>query len=266
MVEVIRTFTVLAPPSSVVACLRDFSRAVEWDPGTLSCRRLDNGPIAVGARWHNVSKIAGITTELRYELIRLEPDRLVFVGINDTATSTDDIAVSAGEEPGTAVVTYHATIDFHGAAASAAPIAKVVFEKLGDETVARLVRVLREPAPMALSGVVLSSPEPSRLAAFYCRLLNVETEVDKGHWVTVMTRSGVRLSFHHDENYRRPVWPTVDGAQQMMVHLDFDVADVDTACEHARRCGATLADVQPQPDVRVLLDPDGHPFCLARQE
>jgi hypothetical protein len=26
--------------------------------------------------------------------------------------------------------------------------------------------------------------------------------------------------------------------------------------------GATLAQVQPQDDVRVLLDPDGHPFCL----
>ena len=24
-----------------------------------------------------------------------------------------------------------------------------------------------------------------------------------------------------------------------------------------------LADFQPQDDVRVLLDPDGHPFCLA---
>jgi hypothetical protein len=27
-------------------------------------------------------------------------------------------------------------------------------------------------------------------------------------------------------------------------------------------CGATLADYQPQDDVRVHLDPDGHPFCL----
>jgi hypothetical protein len=26
--------------------------------------------------------------------------------------------------------------------------------------------------------------------------------------------------------------------------------------------GARLADVQPQDDVRVMLDPAGHPFCL----
>ncbi|MGB7237372.1 MAG: VOC family protein [Rhodococcus sp. (in: high G+C Gram-positive bacteria)] len=26
--------------------------------------------------------------------------------------------------------------------------------------------------------------------------------------------------------------------------------------------GATLADHQPQVGVRVMIDPDGHPFCL----
>jgi hypothetical protein len=28
--------------------------------------------------------------------------------------------------------------------------------------------------------------------------------------------------------------------------------------------GAELAAYQPQEDVRVVLDPDGHPFCLYR--
>lgn len=31
---------------------------------------------------------------------------------------------------------------------------------------------------------------------------------------------------------------------------------------HAQACGASLAAYQPQPDVRVYLDPAGHPFCL----
>jgi hypothetical protein len=34
------------------------------------------------------------------------------------------------------------------------------------------------------------------------------------------------------------------------------------ACAHAQTCGATPAAEQPQEDVRVYLDPDGHPFCL----
>jgi hypothetical protein len=48
----------------------------------------------------------------------------------------------------------------------------------------------------------------------------------------------------------------------MMLHLDFEVDDLDDAVGHAVGVGAELADVQPQEDVRVLLDPVGHPFCL----
>lgn len=47
-----------------------------------------------------------------------------------------------------------------------------------------------------------------------------------------------------------------------MMHPDIDVADLDTGARWAVDQGATVADHQPQADVRVLLDPDGHPFCL----
>lgn len=115
---------------------------------------------------------------------------------------------------------------------------------------------------MRMSGVVLSSPRPRELAAFYCRLLNLAPDQDSAGWVSVPTGQGVRLSFHEDEHYRPPVWPSRGVEQQMMLHLDFHVDDLREACAHALRGGARLADFQPQPDVRVLLDPDGHPFCL----
>ena len=47
-----------------------------------------------------------------------------------------------------------------------------------------------------------------------------------------------------------------------MLHLDFEVGDLEAAVEDALRRGATLADHQPQEHVRVLRDPAGHPFCL----
>ena len=59
-----------------------------------------------------------------------------------------------------------------------------------------------------------------------------------------------------------PAWPAVAGDQQMMMHLDIEVDDLEAAGTHAVRCGATLAEYQPQDDVRVYLDPAGHPFCL----
>ena len=48
----------------------------------------------------------------------------------------------------------------------------------------------------------------------------------------------------------------------MMSHLDVGVRDLAAAVEHAEAAGATVAGYQPQDDVRVMLDPDGHPFCL----
>jgi hypothetical protein len=50
-----------------------------------------------------------------------------------------------------------------------------------------------------------------------------------------------------------------------MMHFDFQVGDLDSAVEDAVALGATLADAQPQENVRVLLDPAGHPFCLCRE-
>ncbi|BDZ58948.1 VOC family protein [Barrientosiimonas endolithica] len=52
------------------------------------------------------------------------------------------------------------------------------------------------------------------------------------------------------------------GEAHMQLHLDIGVCDLDAAVADAQRLGARLADFQPQDDVRVLLDPAGHPFCL----
>ena len=60
----------------------------------------------------------------------------------------------------------------------------------------------------------------------------------------------------------RPVWPAGPGDQQMMMHLEIKVDDLEASVAHAVAQGATLAGFQPQEDVRVCLDPAGHPFCL----
>ncbi len=134
MVHVTRTFTVARPVETVVAYLADFTHAEQWDPGTQSCTRLDSGPVQPGSKWKNVSKVLGRETELDYRLERLEAGHITFIGENKTATSTDDITVTAAEA-GTSEVTYSATIDFHGAAKLAGPIMKIEFERLGTETV-----------------------------------------------------------------------------------------------------------------------------------
>ena len=140
MTTVTRTFTVNPSPPVVLDYLKDFSHAEQWDPGTETCTRNDTGPVQVGSTWHNTSKIAGATTELTYELTRLDDDGLQFVGTNETATSTDTITVrphGTGSE-----LTYEAVIEMSGAAKLATPLVKVVFEKIGSETEGDMVEVL----------------------------------------------------------------------------------------------------------------------------
>jgi hypothetical protein len=114
------------------------------------------------------------------------------------------------------------------------------------------------------SGVVLDSPDARELAAFYRRLLGWAVEEDEPDWVRLRSPAGgAGPSFQTESRYVRPVWPAGPGDPQMPVHLDIVVADLAMAGEHAFAAGAVLADYQPQDDVRVYLDPAGHPFCLA---
>jgi predicted enzyme related to lactoylglutathione lyase len=114
-----------------------------------------------------------------------------------------------------------------------------------------------------LSGVVLDSPRPRRLADFYQRLLGWEIGDEDESWVTLLPPAGgTKLSFQLEPDYRPPTWPSETDRQQMMLHLDIAVRDLEKAEQHAVATGATVMSFQPQPDVRVLADPDGHVFCL----
>ena len=116
---------------------------------------------------------------------------------------------------------------------------------------------------LQLSATPISSPDPRALAAFYARLLEWETVTSEPDWVVLQNPSGgPGVSFHIDEHYVRPVWPSAEGNQQPMMHLDIRVDDLDSGSAYATACGAVAAEYQPQEDVRVFLDPDGHPFCL----
>lgn len=146
MTTVSRTFDVRTEPAVVVDYLKDFAHAEDWDPGTESCTRTDSGPVAVGSTWHNVSKIAGVSTELDYRLESLTAETIVFKGHNESATSTDTITVFPGPDGTGSRVTYEAVIEMKGAAKLASPIMKLVFEKVGNDTEDDMTAVLNRLA------------------------------------------------------------------------------------------------------------------------
>jgi len=91
---------------------------------------------------------------------------------------------------------------------------------------------------LTLTTVNIGAADPGALAHFYQCLLGGEIAAEEP-----------------DDVFLR-------GEQQMMIHLEILVDDLERAGAHATACGAVIAHHQPQDDVRVYLDPAGHPFCL----
>ena len=129
---------------------------------------------------------------------------------------------------------------------------------------------MTDRARIRLAATVLDAPDARELAGFYRRLLGWEVAEDEADWVVLRSPGGgaadgrAALSFQTERGYMPPVWPAGPGDPQMSMHLDFEVDDLDAATAQAVAAGAILAGFQPQDDVRVFLDPAGHPFCFFR--
>ena len=123
---------------------------------------------------------------------------------------------------------------------------------------------------ITLTTVTLGASDVAALARFYSRLLGWPLadaedaeDAEDADWIAVRDPSGgVGVAVQHEEHHVPPVWPGAPGGQQMQVHLEIRVDDLDAAAAYAVECGATVAAFQPQDDVRVCIDPAGHPFCL----
>ncbi|MGW1622300.1 VOC family protein [Streptomyces sp. NPDC002172] len=116
-------------------------------------------------------------------------------------------------------------------------------------------------------GTAVEAPDPARLTRFYAELLEWPiVHEEPGTAVVAPPQGAVYIVFQEAAGYRPPTWPPVDGEQRTMMHLDFQVADLDGAVAEAVARGAVLAPDQPQDNVRVLFDPAGHPFCLCHDD
>lgn len=124
---------------------------------------------------------------------------------------------------------------------------------------------------LQLTSITIGTDDPHGLASFYRGLLGYRMTADDPAtgddlgWAQLKPPAGEQgptLNFEGERQFRRPTWPSVPGAQNATQHLDIRVDDLAEATGWAVQCGAALAEFQPQDDVRVLLDPSGHPFCL----
>ncbi|WP_432543853.1 VOC family protein [Kineococcus sp. SYSU DK002] len=115
-----------------------------------------------------------------------------------------------------------------------------------------------------LGAVVLSTPDPRRLAAFYAALLGWSVVSSDPDRVRLRSPQEERpgLSFQREPGDTPPTWPAREGGVAMQAHLDVLVDDLDAEQARAVSLGAGVETHQPAPGVRVMRDPHGHLFCL----
>jgi predicted enzyme related to lactoylglutathione lyase len=119
----------------------------------------------------------------------------------------------------------------------------------------------RGESTAALSMVNIDSADPARLARFYAAALGWEVTYSDDSYGMV-EGNGVKIGFGKIEGFRPAQWPDEAGVKRF--HLDLQVDDLDEAAERLCAIGASQPDFQPGVGRwRVLLDPDGQPFCLS---
>ena len=114
-------------------------------------------------------------------------------------------------------------------------------------------------SPVAWVALTIDCPDAGvqeRLRHFYAAALG-------GEIVSGSVRArGLLLIFEVIADYKPPTWPTGDTPKQM--HFEWMVEDLVAAVDTLQALGATPADDQRQDGgLRVMLDPAGHPFCVA---
>src|SRR5262245_54644498 len=115
-------------------------------------------------------------------------------------------------------------------------------------------------ATARLSTVVLDTPDPAGLAAFYSALTGLPIARRDDDWWQLGSDGGAAVAFQLAPDHVPPTWPGGERPQQF--HLDFTVDDLDGGEARAVELGARRAGFQPGTTFRVFLDPAGHPFCL----
>jgi catechol 2,3-dioxygenase-like lactoylglutathione lyase family enzyme len=114
------------------------------------------------------------------------------------------------------------------------------------------------PAPVGRPHhLVVDTPDPAGLAAFYSALLGLPVTYRSDDFVVVAPSDRASgYGFQRAPDHRPPTWPDREVPQQL--HLDVMVDDLAVAHDAVLALGARVLSAADH----VYADPAGHPFCL----
>jgi carbon monoxide dehydrogenase subunit G len=119
----------------------DFANAREWDPGVAAARRIDGGPVAVGARYDLGVRMGGRVAPMQYRITELDrPRRVVLVGAGTNVDAVDDIRFERSGE--WTVIDYTAEIRLGGLLRFAQPFLGGSFARIARDAAGGMERTL----------------------------------------------------------------------------------------------------------------------------
>lgn len=126
-----------------------------------------------------------------------------------------------------------------------------------------------------LSGICLDCKDAEEMARFYATVFGWEetarddtsNRLGGTGWICMSgPDGGPTVSFQAEHWYEPPVWPEAAGRQTKMMHFEAGTDDLAAAIKMVVQAGGRVSPHQPpdrnQAELRVMLDPSGHPFCL----
>lgn len=132
--------------------LADFANAEAWDPGVVTARRIDDGPIRVGALYELGVRMAGRVAPMEYRIAVLDrPDRVVLVGSGSNVEAVDDIRFERTDH-GT-LIDYTADIRLGGLLRLAQPFMGGAFANLARNAADGMERALASRVAMTDAAV-----------------------------------------------------------------------------------------------------------------
>jgi len=130
----------------------DFANAKEWDPGVVTTRRLDDGPLGPGARYELGVRMGGRVAPMEYRVTTWErPHRVVLTGTGSNVDAVDDIRFEA--TAGGTAIDYIADIRLGGVLRLARPFLRGALERIGRDAADGMRRTLAARAA-AIDGSV----------------------------------------------------------------------------------------------------------------
>ncbi len=147
MANVVGTATIATPLREAFSYFAEFANIAEWDPGVVSSTKRGSGRLAVGGTYDVVSRFAGRSIPMIYEVTMLDaPNRICLRGVSDSGQADDDIRFESVAEGTT--ITWRLTFAPRGIAHLARPVLGVLLRRLARATMDGMREAALAEAPM----------------------------------------------------------------------------------------------------------------------